>query len=125
MTDTAKRQRLVYWVLTGIIVVTQGVSGVLDLIGAAPVLDGIRALGYPDYILYILGPAKIAGVIVLAIPGRPRLKEWAYAGLSIDFGGAFLSHLFNGDGLGLVAAPLVFLALLLGSYSQRPPDRRL
>ncbi len=93
--------------------------------GAAPLVEGITALGYPLYILKILGPAKLAGAVVLAAPGMRRLKEWAYAGFVIDFGGAFLSHYFHGDGADLLLPPLGLMAILLGSYALRPADRRL
>ena len=119
------RNDLIYWIPTGIIVVSQAVSGIMDLIGAEPVAEGIRALGYPSYLLLILGPAKLAGAAVLAAPGLQRLKEWAYAGFVIDFGGAFASHALNGDGPELLAPPLLFLAVLLVSYRFRPADRRL
>lgn len=121
----ADRRVIAYGVLTGIVVVSQGVSGVLDLMAAEAILEGILALGYPPYLIYILGPAKLAGVVVLAIPGFPRLKEWAYAGFVIDFGGAFMSHALHGDGPELLAPPLVLLAVLLGSYALRPESRRL
>ena len=88
-------------------------------------LKGVTALGYPAYLLYILGPAKLAGSFVLAFPGLPRLKEWAYAGFTIDFLGAAASHGLHGDGFGMIVAPLVALAILMGSYLLRPASRRL
>lgn len=114
-----------YWILTGLIVLSQGASGIGDLAGAAPLVEAITALGYPVYLLKILGTAKLLGVIALAAPGFPRLKEWAYAGFVFDFLGAFASHLLNGDGPGLLAPPLVVLAILIGSYLLRPADRRV
>lgn len=125
VSETTKGRLIGYWILTGIIVVTQGASGVLDLIGADAVVDGVTALGYPAYLVKILGPAKLSGVIVLAIPGALRLKEWAYAGFVIDFLGATASHFFHGDGPELIAAPFVFLLILLGSYRLRPASRTL
>ena len=81
-----------YIVLTGLIVLSQGMSGVMDLIGADQIVEGMKALGYPLYVMKILGIAKLCGVIVLAVPGVLRLKEWAYAGFTIDFLGAAASH---------------------------------
>ncbi len=123
--EQGKGRIIGFWVLTGIVVLTQGASGVMDLLGSAAVVDGIKLLGYPSYLLYILGPAKLAGVTVLAIPKMPRLKEWAYAGFTIDFLGAAASHTLNGDGVQLIAPALVLLAVLMGSYFLRPDDRRL
>ena len=121
----SKGKTIGFWLLTGLIVVTQGASGVADLMKAQGLLDGVTQLGYPPYILTILGPFKILGVIVLAIPGLPRLKEWAYAGFFFDFLGAFLSHTYNGDPLSLRLPGLIALAVLLGSYFLRPESRRL
>jgi len=125
MNEEYKGRLIGYWLLTMLVVLSQGASGVMDLAGAQPLVDGVTALGYPVYILKILGPFKILGVIALAAPGFPRLKEWAYAGFTFDFIGAFASHLLNGDGPGELAPPLILLAILVGSYLLRPASRRL
>jgi uncharacterized membrane protein YphA (DoxX/SURF4 family) len=44
------------------------------------VIDVVTCLGYPTYVLTILGILKIPAAIALLLPGLPRLKEWAYAG---------------------------------------------
>jgi len=59
---------IAYVILTGLVVLSQFASGVLDLMEAEALVKGVTALGYPVYILKILGPAKIAGTIVLACP---------------------------------------------------------
>ena len=114
-----------YWVCTGVIFLTQGASGVLDLIGAESIVEGITALGYPAYVLTILGVWKLAGVVTLVLPGFPLIKEWAYAGFFFDFSGAAASHAMNGDGVAMVAPPVVGIAILVTSYVLRPPSRRL
>src|SRR5258705_6246417 len=48
--------------------------------------------GIPD-----LGVAKTLGVLAVVVPGFPRLREWAYAGLTFDLSGALYSHLSVGD----------------------------
>jgi hypothetical protein len=82
-------------------------------------------LGYPHYLLLIIGACKFPCAVVLMLPGLPRLKEWAYAGAVINYGGAAASHFFAGDPLGQVVSPLGFVAFALGSWALRPPDRRL
>ena len=114
-----------YWVATGIIALSQGASGVMDFLGAEPVVEGITALGYPTYILYILGFWKIAAVPALLVEGFPRIKEWAYAGLFFDFTGAFASHALNGDPVQNLVSPLVLTGVLFASYQLRPASRRL
>ena len=97
----------------------------MDLLQIGPAVEGIKALGYPTYVLYILGVAKIAGIIVIAAPGLKRLKEWAYAGFVIDFIGAAASHALNGDTIAEIMPPIVVMGILLGSYVLRPDSRRL
>ncbi len=123
--EASKGKLIGYWILTALVVVSQGASGVMDLMQAEPLVEGMQALGYPLYVLRILGPAKLIGVTVLAVPGLKRLKEWAYAGFTIDFLGAAASHAFNGDGIDLIAPPLVLLLLLMGGYFLLPANRRL
>lgn len=118
-------KNIVFWIATGLIVVSQFASGVLDWMKYEEIAKGILSLGYPEYLMYILGTCKIAGAIVLAIPGFKRLKEWAYAGFVFDFGGAFASHALNGDSPGEMAPPLIALVILLASYFLCPPGRKI
>ena len=85
-----KGKMIAFGLLTGLVVITQTASGIADLLKVQGMVDGVAALGYPPYIITILGPFKILGAIVLAIPGFTRLKEWAYAGFFFDFSGAAL-----------------------------------
>jgi len=125
MAETSKGRLIGFWILTGLVVLSQGASGVMDLLGTEALLEQFAALGYPAYLPMILGPAKISGVIVLAMPRLPRLKEWAYAGFVIDFIGAAASHVFNGDGPDKIMPPVIFLLVVLGSYALRPDSRKL
>ena len=63
-----------------------------------------------------LGIAKALGVVVILLPGVPRLKEWAFAGLVIDLVGALYSHLSVGDGPSAWMAPVIGLLLVSGAY---------
>lgn len=53
-------------------------------------------LGYPKYLLPFLGVAKVLGVAAILIPGFPRVKEWAYAGMAFDLVGVIYSGLAVG-----------------------------
>jgi hypothetical protein len=53
-------------------------------------------LGYPLFFVPFIGVAKLLGVIAILVPGFPRLKEWAYAGLYFDLIGATFSILAVG-----------------------------
>jgi hypothetical protein len=66
----------------------------------------------------------LAGLVIL-VPDFPRAKEWAYAGLFVNYAGAAASHLTVGDGAGALVAPVFFTTLLVVSWALRPPFRRL
>ena len=121
-----------YWVATIIIALELLAGGVADLIhGPAllfagdPVVLILARLGYPAYLLTILGVWKLLGAVALLVSRFPRLKEWAYAGTFIELTGAAASWAArSGDMSGLIA-PLAFVALTLASWALRPSDRTL
>ncbi len=51
----------------------------------------VNGLGYPVYFIQFISWAKIIGSIAILIPGLKKIKEWAYAGLFFDLGGAVFS----------------------------------
>jgi len=102
-----------------------GVGGVWDLLRLPYVRTVFTHLGYPAYLLIILGAWKVAGAVAILIPRFPRLKEWAYAGAFFSYTGALASHLAVGDGIDKWAVLIVFAGLLTLSWGLRPGDRRL
>ena len=113
-----KTARWIYWVITIAFAGTMLMGGVMFLAGFSYNVENIKHLGYPLYILKILGVAKIAGSVVI-LWGRPRLlKEWAYAGYSFNLIGAAASHAFCGDGFGVILVPVTLLFMVLISYKQ-------
>jgi len=86
----------------------------------------IERLGYPLYFLVSLGIWKLLGAVALIIPGFPRLKEWAYAGVFFDLTGAVSSQLASGlIDAGTMAYPIVMTGVAVASWALRPPSRRL
>jgi hypothetical protein len=115
----------VFWAVTILGPASFVIGGVFGLIGGPQVVDSVRHLGYPLYFARILGAWKLLGAIAIAAPGLPRLKEWAYAGFVFDLTAAAASHAAVGDSAADIAAPLMFLALVLASWALRPAGRRL
>ncbi len=101
------------------------IGGVIGLMNGPEVVTSTQHLGYPSYFPQLLGFWKLAGALVVAAPGLPRLKEWAYAGFVFDLTAAAISHAAVGDSASDIIGPLVFLALVLASYALRPAARRL
>ena len=124
---------IAYWITTGLITLELMAGGLTDLVHGRtvvfvgpPVVDVMRQLGYPMYLLTILGVAKLLAVPELLAPGLPRLKEWAYAGTVFELAGAALSALAVGDALGdSVVTPGLFIALAIASWALRPQGRLL
>ena len=73
----------------------------------------IGRLGYPDYFIRMIGICKTLGVIAIIIPGYPRIKEWAYAGLFYDLLAATYSQIAT-DGF---MPPIFFMLLPIGFAS--------
>ncbi|MEE8107286.1 MAG: DoxX family protein [Planctomycetota bacterium] len=120
-----KMKSFAFWTTTCLACLAMGAGGVMDLLHAEQVMTALTHLGYPEYVATILGVGKLLGVAVVLVPGLPRLKEWAYAGLVIDLVGAFASHLFVGDPIADLIPPVVILVLTLASWVLRPASRRL
>ena len=114
-----------YWATTGIFCAFFCFGGAGHLFRADNIVDGMTHLGYPLYVMTILGVAKLCGVVALLVPGQALLKEWAYAGFAFDLIGAAASHAFVGDSLIEIAPPIVLFAVGTGSYLLRPAARRL
>jgi len=113
-----------YWILTGLLAAWLTLGGVLDVLRVPATREIMATLHYPDYVLLILGPAKLLAVLALLYPRTRLLREWAYAGVAIDGTGAFISHCAVHDTVSNIAAPLVFLALAAAGYLVRPPALR-
>ena len=110
-----KTVRIWYWVITILFMaflLFGAVSEVLQTEGAQKVL---ASLHYPAYLNYILGIAKIIGAVVLIQWRLRTIKEWAYAGFTIDILGAAASAYFV-EGIVPAAFTVVFLIPLFLSY---------
>lgn len=108
--------KIAYWIVTALLslfIVGGSIPDIMQIEGALTLFD---QLGYPPYLLLIVGYVKILGIIGILQRRWPFLREWAYAGLVIDLLGAFVSHLFVGDPFQLYVASLIGLALTVASY---------
>ena len=119
------KQNIGYWIATGLFCLAMTAGGTMNLLRADIQKESIEALGYPEYLMTILGVAKLLGVTALLIPGAALLKEWAYAGFTFDLLGAAASHAFVGDAAMEIMLPLIILGISAVSYWLRPSSRRL
>ena len=118
--------RLIAYRLLTIVVAFEMAAGALwDLLHIEYVRVVLTHLGYPLYLLYIIGVPRIPCAMALLAPRFPRLKEWAYAGAFFNYAGAAASHLLAGDRISFWLGPLIFSAFTLASWALRPPARVL
>ena len=123
-----KRNKIIYWAATIWLALGMTVTGVGQLIkmkAGAGGTDSITHLGYPVYILTIIGVWKVFGVVTVLMPRFPLLKEWAYAGFFFLMTGAIASHLAAGDAAIEFFGPGLLLVLTVTSWYFRPADRRV
>jgi hypothetical protein len=109
-----KRTNAIYWILTGLFAGFMLLTAIPDVLMSPDVVAFMMLLGYPQYFIPFIGVAKILGAIVILIPGFPRIKEWAYAGLFFDLIGAVYSVIAAGQGSGVL---FIFLPIAIGAGS--------
>ena len=112
-----KKLNILYWIFTGLYAAFIILTAIPDVVSSPDAVKMIvTQLGYPAYFLPFVGVAKVLGGIVLLVPGFPRLKEWAYAGLVFDLMGALYSFIAIGLPASDWLAMLLFFAVLGASY---------
>jgi uncharacterized membrane protein YphA (DoxX/SURF4 family) len=112
-----KKTNLTYWILTGLaaaMILLSSIPNILSVPDAVALV--VNHLGYPAYFLPMIGVAKLFGAVAILIPGFPRIKEWAYAGLIYDLSAAIYSAISVGDPAGKWLPILVPIILLASSY---------
>lgn len=82
-------------------------------------------LGYPAYLMALIGVWKVLAVIALLIPKYPLLKEWAYAGVVFLMTGALYSHVAAHDPVVEIFPGLLLVILAVVSWYLRPESRRV
>lgn len=119
------RNKIVYWVVTIFLSFGMLAGGIQQLFQIGGYNEIVTELGYPLYLLSILGAWKILGVIAILIPKFPLLKEWAYAGFFFAMSGAFISHLTVGQSFTDALPSLILMVVTALSWYMRPESRRL
>jgi len=105
-----------YWIATiifALMMIMDGFGGITQQEAGKEVL---KHLGYPMYLLIIVGIAKLLGAAAILQNKFVAIKEWAYAGFAINFIGAFASRAFVGDGISLLIPPIIALIIMFIPY---------
>jgi hypothetical protein len=123
-----KRNKIIYWIATAWLALGMVSTAAVQLFKAKDGqggVDSITHLGYPVYLLTLLGIWKILGVVAVLIPKFPLLKEWAYAGFFFVMSGAIFSHIALSDSVKEIFPACLLLVLTALSWYFRPADRKI
>jgi len=106
--------KLTYWLSTSLVSLLLLLSAWSYLLHDSTI-DGIRALGFPDFFRVELAVLKILAAVVLIVPlAPPLLKEWAYAGVGLFLITAIVAHTAHKDPL-LISLFNGLMLLVLGT----------
>jgi uncharacterized membrane protein len=120
-----KTKKITYWVSTIFLSFGMLAGGIQQLLQIGGYNEIVTQLGYPLYLLSILGTWKILGVIAILIPKKALLKEWAYAGFFFAMSGATISHLAAGQPITEAMPSIILLLVTVTSWYFRPNDRKI
>src|SRR3954463_8380879 len=105
----SKPKLIGYWGKAGPPAAVSLAAGAAELSSEPRAVAATLALGYPAYLLPLLGAWKVLSIPALLAPRLPRLKQWAYAGIFFDLTGPAASHAISGDSPENIAMPFVLL----------------
>lgn len=120
-----KAGKIIYWIATVWLALGMVSTAIVQLIRMEEEVQAFNHLGYPPYLLTMLGMWKILGVIAVLIPKFPLLKEWAYAGFFFTMSGAAISHMVLDDPFAEIFPSLLLLTLTAVSWYFRPAEKTL
>jgi len=120
-----KTNKIIYWIATIWLSLGMTSSAIVQLLQVKEEVEGITHLGYPLYLLTLLGIWKILGVVTALLPKLPLLKEWAYAGFFFAMSGAIVSHIASSDPITKILPAVLLLLLTITSWYFRPANRKI
>ena len=106
-----KTFKIVFYVSTGLFTLLMLFSVGNYFFNHEMIVGAFKSLGYPTYLIYPLGVAKLLGLAAIWFAPNNTLREWAYAGFLFNVTLAFFAHLMVGDGeqMGAVVAFVFWL----------------
>lgn len=120
-----KRNKIIYWIFTLWMALGWTSFGIIQVLQTPDEVARITKMGFPAYVLVLLGACKLLGVVAVLAPKFPTLKEWAYAGFFFTLVAALYAHITIGDPIADMIPALLLLALTTLSYYFRPADRKI
>ncbi len=111
-----KKEKIIFWSTTGVFSLMMLFSAYMYFT-APQAKAAFEHLGFPDYFRIELGTAKALGAFALLLPFVPKgIKQFAYAGFTINLISASIAHASTGDPAQEIVTPLVLLLILIASF---------
>ena len=111
-----KSSKITYYISLGIFSLAIVGAVVNSIINFDTVALTFKSLGYPVYLIHILGAAQILGLILIISNRGQWYVEWVYAGFFMNLTLGCIAHLISDHGNG--ASAVVCLMLLWITYIQ-------
>ncbi len=111
-----KTSKLTYQICLGLFSIAIIGAVVNSVVNYEAVALTFKTLGYPVYLIHVLGFAQIVGLILIISNKNQWYVEWVYAGFFMNFTLGCLAHLVADHGNG--ASAVVCLMLLWVTYIQ-------
>lgn len=114
-----KRDKIIFYITTGLLTVMMLMSVGMYFFNHEEVVKMFETFGYPSYIIYPYGVAKLLGLLALWFLRDKFLNEWAYAGFFFAFVLAFFAHVMIKDGEQWGALVALILTIVSYIYSKK------
>jgi hypothetical protein len=105
MATVSKTSNILYWISTGLISFLMVVSSTFYIVKYEMVVENMKHLDYPAYLVTLLPFTKILGAVLLLFGSKlvpaniwNSLKEWVYSALFCNCVLAAIAHGMAGDG---------------------------
>ncbi len=108
---------LAYWITLMILSIGflfSAIPSILKLPYAVEYFTNVLKL--PEYLLFFTGIIKLLGLVVLYVPGFPRLKEWVFAGFAFNLLGAWYCNVAALHSYTAGIPVVIYLAILFLLY---------
>ena len=105
--------KAIYWSSTLIISAFLFLSS-YSYVFSKSTIQGIKALGFPDFFRIELAILKLLAAIILLIPfASLQLKEWSYAGVGLFLITALIAHIKHKDSIFITFLLVILMGILI------------
>ncbi|MEP2238693.1 MAG: DoxX family protein [Maribacter sp.] len=109
-------QKSFYYIALGLFATAVIGSIINSIINYDVVAETFTKLGYPVYLIHILGVFQSIGIVMIIFNKSHWALEWTYAGFFLNYSLGAIAHLAVKDGNG--ASAVVCIVLLFVTYIQ-------